>query len=182
MTSHYWWLWDGGGWPVAAAILILLTLQRVLELVYANRNTKALLARGAVEIGRGHYPVMVTIHAAFLISLWLFTPPFQPVIWPLALVFLALQAARLWVLATLGPYWTTRIISAPQFPRVRAGPYRLVKHPNYVVVTLEILIIPLIFGHVWIAAVFSALNAAILLVRTRTENTALAQRQNGAEF
>ena len=177
MAAGSWWIWNGGGWPVAAIILALLTLQRALELIYANRNTRALLARGAVEIGRGHYPVMVAIHAAFLLSLWLFTPPYQPILWPLGLLFVALQAARLWVLATLGRYWTTRIISSPQFPRVRTGPYRFVKHPNYIVVTLEILIIPMIFGHIVIALLFTILNAAILFVRIRAENTALAQRQ-----
>ena len=130
MAAVSWWIWDGGGWPVAAIILALLTLQRALELVYANRNTRALLARGAVEIGRGHYPVMVAIHAAFLLSLWLLTPPYQPVLWPLALLFVALQAARLWVLATLGRYWTTRIISSPQFPRRARRPLQIREAPQ----------------------------------------------------
>lgn len=164
------------GWAAAWVVLALLTAQRLLELVYAQRNTKALLARGAVEHGRAHYPLMVGIHAGFLLALWLSTAPDAPMLWPLLLVFMALQLARLWVLATLGPYWTTRIISSPDFPRITGGPYRLVRHPNYWVVTLEILTIPLIFGHLQIAALWSVLNAGILFIRIRTENIALNQR------
>ncbi|WP_164114322.1 isoprenylcysteine carboxylmethyltransferase family protein [Sphingorhabdus sp. Alg239-R122] len=178
MQNGAWWVWDGSGWPIAYAILIFLTLQRALELVYANRNTKALLARGAREHGRSHYPAMVAIHAAFLVSLFAFTRPYDSIIWPLAILFLLLQAARIWVLATLGPYWTTRIISAPDFPRVLAGPFQYVTHPNYLVVTLEILTIPLIFGHIWIAVIFTALNAAILYVRIAAEDRVLKERQN----
>lgn len=164
------------GWPAAWAVLAFLTAQRLLELVHAQRNTSALLARGAVEHGRGHYPAMVAIHASFLAALWFATAPDAAMLWPLLVAFALLQAARLWVLATLGPYWTTRIISAPDFPRIIGGPYRFVRHPNYVVVTLEILTIPLIFGHIWIAGIWTALNAAILYVRISTENVALARR------
>ena len=163
-------------WPAAWAVLGVLTAQRLLELVYARRNTKALTARGAVEHGKKHYPLMVAIHAGFLLALWLSTSPDAPMLWPLLLVFAALQAARLWVLATLGPYWTTRIISSPDFPRITKGPYRIVSHPNYWVVTLEILTIPLIFGHLQIAALWTVLNAGILFVRIRTENDALMRR------
>ena len=178
MNAGVWWIWDGGGLPVAYIVLIFLTLQRLLELVYARANTAALLKRGAVEHGKGHYPAMVAIHTAFLVSLFAFTDPYASIVWPLAIIFLLLQAARLWVLATLGPYWTTRIISSPDFPRVLKGPFRFVSHPNYLVVTLEILTIPLIFGHVWIAVIFTLLNAAILYVRIGTENRALAKRRN----
>lgn len=164
------------GWAAAWVVLALLTAQRLGELVYAQRNTRALLARGAVEHGRSHYPLMVAIHAGFLLALWLSTPPQAPMLWPLLIVFALLQIARLWVLATLGSYWTTRIISSPDFPRISGGPYRLVNHPNYWVVTLEILTIPLIFGHWQIAAVWTVLNFAILFIRIRTENTALRQR------
>lgn len=163
-------------WPTAWLVLGLLTAQRLLELVYANRNTKALLARGAVEHGRGHYPAMVAIHASFLAALWFSTAPAAAMLWPLLIAFVLLQLARLWVLATLGPYWTTRIISSPDFPRVMRGPYRIASHPNYWVVSLEILTIPLIFGHVWIAIVWTVLNAIILTIRIRAENTALARR------
>lgn len=164
------------GWPAAWAVLAFLTAQRLLELVYAQKNTSALLARGAVEHGRGHYPAMVAIHASFLAALWFATAPDAPMLWPLLIALALLQAARLWVLATLGPYWTTRIISAPDFPRIIGGPYRFVRHPNYVVVTLEILTIPLIFGHFRIAILWTVLNAGILFVRIRTENVALMAR------
>ena len=163
-------------WPAAWAVLALLTAQRLLELVYARRNTSRLLARGAVEYGREHYPLMVAIHAGFLAALWFSTSPDAPMLWPLLIAFALLQAARLWVLATLGPYWTTRIISSPDFPRITGGPYRLVRHPNYWVVTLEIATIPLIFGHVRIAILWTVLNAGILFVRIRTENAALQAR------
>lgn len=163
-------------WPAASAVLAFLTAQRLLELVHAQRNTKALMARGAVEHGRSHYPAMVAIHAGFLAALWFSTAPDAPMLWPLLIAFALLQAARLWVLATLGPYWTTRIISSPDFPRISGGPYRLVRHPNYWVVTLEILTIPLIFGHYRIAILWSVLNAGILFVRIRTENVALQAR------
>ncbi|ASR50392.1 isoprenylcysteine carboxyl methyltransferase family protein [Blastomonas fulva] len=165
------------GWAAAWVVLALLTAQRLLELVYAQHNTKRLLARGATEHGRSHYPLMVGIHASFLLALWLSTPPDAPMLWPLLIVFALLQIARLWVLATLGPYWTTRIISSPDFPRISGGPYRLVRHPNYWVVTLEILTIPLIFGHVQIAALWTVLNFGILFIRIRTENVALARRE-----
>lgn len=163
-------------WPAAWAVLAFLTAQRLLELVYAQKNTKALLARGAVEYGREHYPLMVAIHAGFLAALWFSTAPNAPMLWPLLIAFALLQAARLWVLATLGPYWTTRIISSPDFPRINGGPYRLVRHPNYWVVSLEILTIPLIFGHFRIAMLWTVLNAGILFVRIRTENIALQAR------
>ncbi len=163
-------------WPAAWAVLAFLTAQRLLELVYAQKNTRALLARGAVEHGRGHYPAMVAIHASFLGALWFSTAPYAPILWPLLIAFALLQAAHLWVLATLGPYWTTRIISAPDFPRIIGGPFRFVRHPNYVVVTLEILTIPLIFGHYRIAMLWTILNAGILFVRIRTENVALRAR------
>jgi len=164
------------GWPAAWAVLAFLTAQRLLELVYAQKNTRALLARGAVEHGRGHYPAMVAIHASFLGALWFSTAPNAPMLWPLLIAFALLQAARIWVLATLGPYWTTRIISSPDFPRIIGGPFRFVRHPNYVVVTLEILTIPLIFGHLPIAILWTLLNAAILFVRIRIENAALQMR------
>ncbi|MEO1044773.1 MAG: isoprenylcysteine carboxylmethyltransferase family protein [Pseudomonadota bacterium] len=163
-------------WPAAGIIIALLIMQRLGELVYARRNTRALLARGAQEYGRSHYPAMVVIHGAFLLTLVYATLPDAAIIWPLAVLFLLLQAMRLWVLATLGPYWTTRIISSPDFPRISDGPFRFVRHPNYLVVTLEIMTIPLIFGHIWISLLFSLLNAGILFVRIRTEADVLQHR------
>ena len=148
----------------ATLILALVTVQRLGELVLARRNTRRLLAAGAVEVAPGHYPGIIAVHA-----LW--NAPVQPV-W-LAL-FGLLQLLRVWVIATLGPRWTTRIIIAPGRPLVATGPYRWLSHPNYVVVASEIAVLPLTFHLPWFALLFSALNAAILVVRIRAENRALA--------
>ena len=157
---------------LATLILGLVTLQRLGELVLARRNTRRLLAAGAVEIAPGHYPAIIAVHAAWLLGLWVFgrNATVQPV-W-LAL-FCVLQLLRAWVIATLGPRWTTRIIVAPGRPLVADGPYRWLSHPNYVVVASEIAVLPLTFGLPWFALLFTALNAAILAVRIRAENRAL---------
>ena len=153
-------------------ILVLVTLQRLGELVLARRNTRRLLAAGAVEIAPGHYPAIIAVHGAWLLGLWVFgrSATVQPV-W-LAL-FCVLQLLRVWVIVTLGPRWTTRIIVAPGRPLVVDGPYRWLSHPNYVVVASEIAVLPLSFGLPWFALLFTALNAAILTVRIRAENRAL---------
>ena len=160
--------------PPAAPYLImaLVTLQRQSELVIARRNTRRLLAQGATEFGRGHYPVMVTLHAAWLAALWLSVGE-QPVNLLLLGVFAVLQALRVWVLAVLGPRWTTRIIVLPGAPLVKRGPFRWVSHPNYCVVTAEIAVLPLTFGLIGIAALFTLLNAAMLYVRIGAEARAL---------
>lgn len=157
---------------LSVVILSLVTVQRIGELVLARRNTRRLLARGAVETGAGHYPFMVALHAAWLIGLWLLAWDRPLNLWLLA-VFIGLQAARVWVIASLGSRWTTRIITLPGEPLIRHGPYRFMSHPNYVVVAAEILILPLAFGLVWFALVFSALNAAMMRVRIRIEGDAL---------
>ena len=157
----------------AAAILAFVTVQRLAELRLAERNSRRLLARGAVEHGRGHYPLIVTLHAAWLAALWWWAPG-QPASLPLLGLFLLLQLGRVWVIATLGERWTTRIIVLPGEPLVTSGPYRLVRHPNYWIVALEIAVLPLVFGLWAIALVFSVMNAAILAVRIRAENMALA--------
>ena len=158
---------------LAIVILALVTLQRVGELWLSNRNTRRLLAQGAVEHGRAHYPLIVAVHAAWLIALWWLAPGRPVEIFWLAL-YVLLQLARVWVLATLGPRWTTRIIVLPGAPLVKAGPYRFVSHPNYVVVAGEIAVLPLVFGLWPVALIFSPLNAAILAIRIRAENRALA--------
>lgn len=158
-------------------ILFLVAVQRLVEIAYAQRNTRALLARGAVEIGRAHYPLIVVLHAAWLTAIVLLLPPGATIHWWALGIFLLLQLARVWVIATLGPYWTTRIITLDSAPLVRKGPYRLVRHPNYLVVAGEIAALPLAFGEVWVAIVFSVLNAAILAWRIRAENVALAGRR-----
>jgi len=153
---------------LSVVILSLVTAQRIGELVLARINTRRLLARGAVEVGAGHYPFIVALHAAWLIGLWLLAWDRALNLWLLA-VFIGLQAARVWVIASLGYRWTTRIIILSGAPLIRRGPYRYMSHPNYAVVAAEILILPLAFGLVWFALVFSALNTAMMGVRIRAE-------------
>jgi methyltransferase len=160
-------------------ILALVTLQRLYELRLSERHTRALKARGAFEVGRGHYPTLVALHAAWLGALWLLGWD-KPVSWPLVVVFAALQLARFWVIASLGERWTTRIIVLPGASLVRRGPYRWLRHPNYLVVAAEIAILPLAFALPEVAVLFSLLNALVLVIRIRAEDEALAQlRQAG---
>lgn len=161
---------------LAYVLLALVALQRLWELVLARRNTRALLAQGAVEIGGGHYPLIVAVHAAWLLSILWFLPHPATIRWPLLAAYAVLQGFRLWVLASLGPYWTTRIIMLPGAPLVKTGPYRYVRHPNYLVVAGEILVLPLVFGETIVALVFSLANAALIAWRIRQEETGLAMR------
>jgi methyltransferase len=158
--------------PVSLAVLALVTLQRLAELVVARRNTRRLLALGGVEVAPGHYPAVVGLHAAWLAGLWLLALPREPGL-PLLAAFGVLQIARAWVLAALGPRWTTRIIVVPGAPLVRSGPYRFFSHPNYAIVAGEILVLPLAFGLPLFAVAFSILNALVLWVRIRAEDAAL---------
>lgn len=159
---------------IVAAILVLslVTLQRLGELWLAQRNTRRLLAAGATEVGAAHYPLIVAVHSAWLASLWWLAPG-RRIVWPLLAVFVLLQLARIWVIATLGKRWTTRIIVLRDAAPIRSGPYRYLSHPNYLVVALEIAVLPLTFGLVGIALLFSFLNAAVLAIRIRAENRAL---------
>ena len=157
---------------LASAILVLVTLQRLGELALAQRNTKRLLARGAIEIGAAHYPLIVAVHAAWLISLWAYGRD-QAVNLAALAAFVALQGLRVWVLATLGSRWTTRIIVQPGEPPVTSGPYRYLAHPNYAVVAGEIALLPLALHLPVPALVFTVLNAAVLFIRIRTESRAL---------
>ncbi|GLR47605.1 isoprenylcysteine carboxyl methyltransferase family protein [Sphingomonas astaxanthinifaciens] len=158
-------------WP-ELAILFFVLLQRLSELVLARANTARLLAMGAKEYAPGHYPLIVAVHAGWLATLfWL--APGQPIAWPLLGLFVLLQLGRLWVLRTLGPRWTTRIIVLPNAPLVTGGPFRFVSHPNYLVVIGEIAVLPLVFGLWQVALIFSLLNAAVLFIRIRAEERAL---------
>lgn len=157
----------------AELILGAITLQRVGELVISRANTRKLLARGAVEVAPRHYPLIITVHAAWLLSLWVFGRD-QPVNVAALAGYLILQCLRFWVIWTLGSRWTTRIIVLPEQPLVSAGPYRFLSHPNYAVVTGEIAVLPLALGLPLQAVVFTVLNAAVLAIRIRAENRALA--------
>lgn len=158
----------------AIAILGFVTLQRLFELRLSARNTRSLTGAGAVEHGRGHYPLIVAVHASWLLALWVLAPG-RAIHLPLLALFAALQLARVWVIATLGPRWTTRIIVVPDAPLVRRGPYRLAPHPNYLIVVLEIAVLPLVFGLWWIALVFTLANAGVLAVRIGAENAAIGR-------
>ncbi len=155
-------------------ILLAVTLQRLGELWLANRNTRRLLSQGAREHAPGHYPLIVAVHALWLATLWWFGLD-RPVDLFWLAMFVIVEIARIWVLASLGPRWTTRIIVLPEAPLVRRGPYRFVNHPNYLVVVAEIVVLPLVFGLWAVALIFSALNAAALAIRIRAENAALGR-------
>jgi len=157
----------------ASFILALVTMQRLGELVLARHNTKRLRAMGAVEVGADHYPLMIAMHSAWLVSLWLLGYDQEVDPWLLT-AFGLLQGLRWWVLSTLGPRWTTRIIILPGAPLVTDGPYRYISHPNYLVVAAEIALLPLALHLPVLALVFSALNAAVLAIRIRAESEALS--------
>ncbi len=161
----------------AQIILGVVLLQRLGELYYAQSNTKKLLAEGGVEHGADHYPVLVLVHAAWLVALAFSVPPEAPVSWPWTALYGVLLALRAWVMLSLGRFWTTRIVTLPGAPLVARGPYRWLRHPNYAVVVAEIFVAPMIFGQMWIALIFSALNGAALYSRIRVENAVLAERR-----
>lgn len=161
----------------AALILGLVTAQRLGELVLARRNTSRLLAQGGYEVAAAHYPLIVALHAAWLVGLWYLAvyrvPAGQSVNLFWLLLFVVLQLARVWVIASLGGRWTTRIIILPGATLVRRGPYRFLSHPNYWVVAGELLVLPLVFGLAWYGLVFTLLNAAVMWIRIRAEAAAL---------
>jgi methyltransferase len=162
----------------ASIILLLVTLQRLGELVLAHRNTEKLLARGAIEIGAKHYPLVVSVHAAWLVALWALGRD-QDVNLLLLAFFVVLQAMRVWILATLGSRWTTRIIILRGEPLITAGPYRYLSHPNYAVVSAEIAVLPLALHLPEVAILFTLMNAAVLAVRIRAEARALSAGGRG---
>lgn len=157
-------------------ILAIVALQRLVELVYARSNTRRLLARGAVESGERHYPLLVLLHAGWLAALAMLVAPTTAPRPELLWLFAGLLVARLWVMTSLGPFWTTRIISLPGAPLVRHGPYRFLRHPNYLVVAGEIAVLPLAFDALALAIAFSALNGALLAVRVQAEDRAINVR------
>jgi methyltransferase len=159
---------------LAFIILALVTLQRIGELVLAQYNTKNLQARGAIEVGASHYPLIVAVHTAWLITLWIIGR-YQPVNLAALAVFVVLQALRVWIIATLGSRWTTRIIVVLGEPLIVSGPYRYLAHPNYAVVAAEIAILPLALYLPMTALVFTLLNAVVLFIRIRAESRVLSE-------
>jgi methyltransferase len=156
-----------GGW-----LVVFIAVERLVELSVARRNTARLLAAGAIEFGRAHYPFIVALHVTWLAALW-FLGYYHNVDRIFLAIFIILQGARLWVVSSLGSRWTTRIIVMPGAPLVSRGPYRLMRHPNYAIVVAEIAVVPLALGLPVLAIVFSLINAALLLWRIRIENAAL---------
>jgi len=164
-------------WPIwAQAVLAYVVIQRLAELAYANANTRRLLAEGGREYGAKHYPLFIVLHTGWLISIALFAAPTTRPDLLLLNAFIASQTFRFWTLASIGRWWTTRIISAPHFPKVKRGPYRFIKHPNYALVVVEIALLPLLLGAPAMALTFSILNAALLWWRIRVENIVLGER------
>jgi methyltransferase len=162
-----------------ALLIAAVGVERLVELVVSKRNWAWSADRGGTEFGAGHYPVMVVLHvgllAGCLIEVIAMHRPFVPSLgWPMLAVVLAAQALRWWCIATLGHQWNTRVIVVPGAPRVTRGPYRLIPHPNYVAVVIEGIALPLVHS-AWITAVaFTVLNAAVLRIRLKVENDALA--------
>ncbi len=153
-------------------ILSLVTLQRLVELFIARRNTKRLLANGGIEMSAGHYPLIVAFHAVWLAGLWYFAWGHE-VAYPWIFAYLVLQAARGWIIAALGSRWTTRIIVVPGETLSASGPYKYFRHPNYMIVAAEIFILPMAFGLWWYALIFGCVNLALLYYRIQQEEAAL---------
>lgn len=160
-------------------LLVAVALERLAELIVSTRHAAAMLARGGKEYGARHYPVMVVLHAALLVGclveVVVADRPFVAALgWPMLAVVLGSQALRWWCIATLGEQWNTRVIVSPEVPLVASGPYRWMRHPNYVAVVAEGAALPLVHT-AWVTAlVFTAANAALLTVRIRVENAALS--------
>lgn len=163
------------GWP--QIVVLLVAAQRLAELALANRNTRRLLAEGAREVGAEHYPLFVVLHAGWLAALFLATPADAAIRPGWLALFVVLQLGRVWVVASLGRFWTTRIVTLAGAPLVRKGPFRWVRHPNYMVVAGELAALPLAFGQPLLALLFSLLNIPLTLHRIRVEEQALSDRR-----
>jgi methyltransferase len=163
------------GLPQLAALLIL--GQRGLEELYSQHNTRRLLSQGATEAGRDFYSVVAITHLGWIAALALLVPPQARAFAPLIAVFLALQVARYWIIASLGRFWTHRILSLPGVPVVTRGPYRLLRHPNYAVTLAETLLLPLAFGQVALGLIFAVMWGAVLQHKITLEDQALAPRR-----
>lgn len=166
-------------------ILAFVIIQRLVELLIAKRNEKSLLAKGAYEVGASHYPYMILIHVSFFISLIIEVVYFKSIPTPyyaLLVIFLLLQLLRVWCLASLGPFWNTKIIILPGANVVMRGPYQYIRHPNYLVVCLEIAVLPLMFQAFFTAICFTIINFIILSVRIPTEEKALVEATNYATY
>jgi methyltransferase len=167
-------LYDFIGVPQLAALLVL--GQRGLEELHSARNTRRLMASGAAEVGSTYYPIVAATHLAWIAGLFFLIPPSAPIIWPLIAYYLVLQVLRYWVIVSLGPFWTHRIITLPGAPIARSGPYRYLSHPNYALTIIETFVLPLAFGALALATIMTALWWVVLGVKIKLEDEALAAR------
>lgn len=165
-------------WYVAYLILLAaVALERLAELILSLRNAAWSFARGGVEYGRGHYPPLVALHVLLLVgcAVEAWFRPFVPgLAVPMLVLVLAAQGLRWWCVASLGHRWNTRVIVIPSLPLVTSGPYRWLRHPNYVAIVVEGIALPLLHSAWLTALLFTVLNAGMLSVRIRSENRALA--------
>ncbi|HET7714680.1 MAG TPA: isoprenylcysteine carboxylmethyltransferase family protein [Bauldia sp.] len=163
------------GSPQVAALIVL--VQRGLEEIHSARNTRRLMAEGAREAGRDYYPVVAVTHLAWIASIFFLIPPGAPVVWPFAILYILLQPLRYWAIATLGRYWTHRIITLDAAPVVARGPYRFIRHPNYAVTIAETFVLPLAFGAVALAVIMTAIWSAVVGYKIVLEDRAIAKRR-----
>lgn len=167
-------------------ILSIVIIQRLLELVIAKRNEKNMRAQGAYEVGASHYPLMILLHVSFFISLLIEVNIFNLTPSPLFLLFLVMflcvQGLRIWCLTSLGSFWNTKIIVLPGAHVVTKGPYKYLRHPNYLVVSMEIALLPLMFEAYFTAICFTILNAIMLSIRIPTEERALKEATNYEQY
>lgn len=157
-------------------LLFSVGAERLAELVVSKRNLAWAMARGGREYGLGHYPFMVVLHTGLLVGCAVEAAhrPFVAALgWPMLAVVLAAQGLRWWCIATLGPRWNTRVVVVPGLPLVSDGPYRWLRHPNYVAVVAEGIALPLVHTAWLTALVFTVVNAGLLSVRIRVEESAL---------
>ncbi len=163
------------GWPQIAAVAIL--VQRGLEELHSARNTSRLIGRGAYEVGAEFYPVVAITHLSWIAALAFLIPPDSPLILPLLVFYILLQVARYWIILSLGEFWTHRILTLDNAPIVKRGPYRFVRHPNYIVTATETLILPWVFGAWALGLIIGAVWAAVLVYKIRLEDAALGSRR-----
>jgi methyltransferase len=172
-------------WTPLHLLIPLAIVQRIAELVIARRNGRLLVAKGAVEFGADHYPAIVALHvlwlAGMIVEIIVLSRALNP-FWPaLLVIYLLAQGLRYWALASLGANWNTRILVVPRGSAVRRGPYKWMKHPNYVAVVIELLVLPLMLGAYLTAITASIINAVLLRIRIKTEEAALREIGKGYE-
>lgn len=160
-------------------LITFIVIQRFIELRIAKNNEKWMKDRGGIEVGEKHYKWFIVVHTLFFIALFsevmISSKPVYSVNIILLMLFILVQIGRMWCIQSLGRFWNTRIITLPGVALIKRGPYKYVKHPNYIIVAVEFIVIPLLFGAIITAIVFPILHAILLSVRIPSENKALAK-------